>query len=130
MDTIAKIKNLEMQILELEDDVNHLEDKLRDKKVRLDELKQELRYWQVNEKTNNVNIGDSLFFINEDGLKIEMMLISDCKENLDLVFLTDCSYICDAWARGTKLNKKYHNLDSLIEYVEDYEGLKFLGYDE
>lgn len=40
MDSVAKIKNLEMQILELENDINYLEDELRDKKVHLDELKQ------------------------------------------------------------------------------------------
>ena len=130
MDNTLKIKNLEIEISELENDIHYFEDELRDKKNKLDELKEELRYYQISEKTDNIDIGNSLFFINEDGVEIEMMLISDCQGNLDLVFLTDCKNISDAWARGTKINKKYRTLSSLIEYMEDYEGLKYLGYDE
>ena len=130
MDNISRIKNLEIEISKLEDEINNLDNELKDKKITLDELKKELRYHQLNEQTNNVAIGDSLFFRDEDDLEIEMMLVSDSKGHLDLVFLTDCSNICDAWARGMKLNKKYHNLNSLIEYLEDFEGLRFVGYDK
>lgn len=130
METTLKIKNLALEVSKLEHEINRLEDDLVHKKTSLDELKSELRYYQIKEQTNNVNIGDSLFFIDEDDLEIEMMLVSDSKGRLDLVFLTDCSDICESWARGMKMNKRHHHLSFLIEDIEEFEGLKFIGYNK
>lgn len=130
MDKTVEIKNLELKISELGDEIRGLRSEVSDKEFTLNELKEELRYLLITEKTNNVTIGDSLFFVDECGLEIEMMLVSDSKGHLDLVFITDCSSISDSMARGMKMNKKYLHLDSLIKDVEDNEGLKFIGYDE
>lgn len=130
MDKTIEIKNLEMKIEEIEESIAYLKEELADKELTLNELKEELRYQLISEKTNNVTIGDSLFFIDEDALEIEMMLVSDSKGNLDLVFLTDCSHISESMGRGMKMNKKHLYIDSLIKDMEDYEGLKFMGYNE
>ena len=130
MDKTVEIKNLELKISELEDEIRELKNEVSDKELTLNELKEELRYQLIAEKTNNVTIGDSLFFVDEDDLEIEMMLVSDSKGHLDLVFLTDCSHIADSMGRGMKMNKRYLHLDSLIRDVEDYDGLRFMGYNE
>ena len=130
MDRTVEIKNLELRISEVEDEVRELKNELSDKEITLSELKEELRYQLIKEKTNNVTIGDSLFFIDENDLEVEMMLISDSKGHLDLVFLTDCSHIADSMGRGMKMNKRYLCLDSLIKDIEDNDELRFMGYDE
>lgn len=130
MDNSIEIKDLELKISDLEDELGHLKSDIKEKESLLQELQSRLKYLQISEKTNNVSIGDSLFFMDEDDLEIETMLISDSRGYLDLVFLTDCSHICESMARGVKMNKKYMYIDSLIKDVETNEGLKFVGYNE
>ena len=117
------IKELENKIEALKSEITTYGDILYDKKLELEEAERELKTITLQERTKNIQIGDSIFFETEDGDTIETMLISDSKDNLDLVILTDCD---DIFVRGRKLNKSFFHLDSLIENVENYYDVKFL----
>lgn len=117
------IKTLEGKIETLKNEIKEHEDILYDKRLDLEEAERELKAFSLQERTKNIQIGDSIFFETEDGDTIETMLISDSKDNLDLVILTDCD---DMFIRGRKLNKSFFYIDSLIENVENYYNVKFL----
>lgn len=117
------IKELESKIETLKNEIKEHEDILYDKRLDLEETERELKMLTLQERTKNIQIGDSIFFETEDGDTIETMLISDSKDNLDLVILTNCD---DIFVRGRKLNKSFFRLDSLIENVENYYDVKFL----
>lgn len=121
-----EIKKLEEEILNLKQDIKKIDSKILNKKKLLAELECNLRHLVLRQKTANVSTGDSLFFLNKDGIEIETMLIADSRDYLDLLFLTDCRDLSDSISRGKILGKKYVYLDSLIKDVEDFEGLNFI----
>lgn len=120
------ITSLEVKILELKNEIKNLEERISDKKIELNEVEEELRHILISEKTNNIYIGDSLFFINEDNLIIETMLVTDSKGHLDLITLSSNEEI----ERGLKLNKRHLYLDSLVKDVEDERGWTLINEDD
>lgn len=122
-------KSLEIKILEIKNEISDLEDRVIDKKHELQEAQAELRSVTLLEKTNDISIGDSLFFEDEDGCTLETMLVSDAKGHLDLVLLTDYSHALESMVIGRKLDKRYFHIDSLIQDVEDDYDWKFSPQD-
>lgn len=122
-------KSLEIKVLELKDEISDLEERVADKKHELREAEEELRSVTLLEKTNDVSIGDSLFFEDEDGCVLETMLVSDGKGHLDLVLLTDYSHELESMVIGRKLDMRHFHIDSLIQDVEDDYDWKFSPQD-
>lgn len=118
--TLKQITTTEKMIKKYESEKQELQFKLKDIENKLNKEKEELKILK-NKKYNaydKVQVGDLLFFKDEDGVEIEIMVISRDNKYIDGLCLTDYNEVVEDIQYST-FNYTFCYVSSLIERIKE-----------